>query len=113
MPTRLGDIIDDYCTRCHMLTNNSVEALLGDAVAKVRCRTCGFSHDYRNGQIPEKKSSKKKTSKQAAYDEVLASVMSGMNLDTAKAEEKPARPRREVEHHGLRTLAAARRKLDK
>ncbi|MSO21483.1 MAG: hypothetical protein EXQ56_13700 [Acidobacteria bacterium] len=113
MPTRLGDIIDDYCTRCHMLTNNSVEALLGDAVAKVRCRTCGFSHDYKHGKVPEKKSKTKKTSKQAAYDEVLASVMSGMSLDSAETEEKPARSRREVEHHGLRTLAAARKKLDK
>ena len=77
---RLGDVLDDYCTRCHLLTNHSVVAMVGDAVKKVRCRTCNHEHDYRQGQGGQKK--KKKVS---AYEQVLASVLAG------KEKEEPVR----------------------
>ena len=69
---RLGDILDDHCTRCHLLTNHSVVALVGDAVKKVRCRTCNHEHDYRHGKEPQKKKTKL-----SPYEEVLASIMAG------------------------------------
>ena len=69
---RLGDILDDYCTRCRLLTNHSVVALVGESVKKVRCRTCNHEHDYRQGQ-----GGTKKTKKASAYEQVLASVLAG------------------------------------
>jgi len=69
---RLGDELDDYCTRCHLLTNHSVVAIVEDAVKKVRCRTCNHEHDYRQGQ-----GGQKKTKKASAYEQVLASVLAG------------------------------------
>jgi hypothetical protein len=65
--TRLGDIIDDYCSRCRLLTDHSVVAIVGDAVRKVRCRTCQYEHEYRRG-----KSGKK--SKPSVFEQVLASI---------------------------------------
>ena len=94
-----------------MLTNNSVEAMVGDEVIKVRCRTCNFSHDYKHGQVPEKVKPRK-TSKKAAFDAVLSSVMSGKNVaekEEAGAEKAPRKPRKAATHHGLHTLSAARR----
>lgn len=70
---RLGDVLDDYCTRCRLLTNHSVVAIVQDAVKKVRCRTCNHEHEYRQGQGGHKK----KTTKVSAYEQVLASVLAG------------------------------------
>lgn len=79
---RLGDVLDDYCTRCRLLTNHSVVAIVDDAVKKVRCRTCNHEHDYRQGQ-----GGQKKRKKQSAYEQVLASVLEGkaMGVPVPKA----------------------------
>ena len=34
-PTRLGDVIDDYCPRCRLLLNHDVASLTGEHIAKV------------------------------------------------------------------------------
>ena len=70
MTARLGDIIDDHCSRCHRLTDHSVVAMLGEDVKKARCRTCQHEHEYRQGKVPQKKKSKL-----SPYEEVLASIM--------------------------------------
>lgn len=80
--TRLGDIIDDHCTRCHMLTDHSVVAMVGEEVKKVRCRTCNNEHDYRHGQGGKPK----KPKKLSAYEEVLASITAGMPGQLAQPE---------------------------
>jgi hypothetical protein len=85
-PSRLGDIIDDYCTRCRLLTNHSVVAMVGEEVRKVRCRTCNHEHDYRHG-----KGGEKKPQKLSAYEQVLASVLSGKN--TAPSPRPPETPK--------------------
>jgi len=67
---RLGDIIDDHCTRCRMITNHSVMAMVSGEPAKVQCRTCYHEHKYRHG-----KGGKKKTSKKAElFDEILGKM---------------------------------------
>lgn len=108
---RLGDIIDDYCSRCHMLTNNAVEAMMGDSVVKVRCRTCNYSHNYRQGKAPEGKKPRK-TSKQSAYEQVLASVLAGKNLEAAEPAKHPARPPRSPGRSNLFTLSRSRTKTN-
>jgi hypothetical protein len=46
---RLGDEVDDYCTKCKRLTNHFILALRGHSVAKVRCRTCYNEQEFRDG----------------------------------------------------------------
>jgi len=82
---RLGDIIDDYCSRCGRLTGHSVAALLGADVKKVQCRTCGWDHNYRRGKQPARKKAKL-----SPYEQILA----GMNPTYAAASEDKARTRR-------------------
>jgi len=69
---RLGDILDDYCPRERRLANHTVVAMVGDDVRLTRCTTCETEHPYKGGKVPRLR--KKKTSIEAAYDEVLESV---------------------------------------
>jgi hypothetical protein len=70
---RLGDVIDDYCPRCRLLLNHDVSSLFGAEVAKVTCRTCHNTHDYRHAQVPPRRKSKK-DDKQSLMEKVLASM---------------------------------------
>ena len=69
---RLGDVIDDYCPRCRLLLNHDVASLFEGQVAKVTCRTCYTTHDYRHGEVPRRKT--KQDEKKKLIDEVLASM---------------------------------------
>ena len=71
---RLGDVIDDYCPRCRLLLNHDVASLSGEVVAKVTCRTCHNTHDYRQAQVPAKRKSKKDVDKKSLMDQVLAGM---------------------------------------
>jgi hypothetical protein len=69
---RLGDILDDYCPRERRLANHTIVAMVGDDIRLTRCTTCDTEHPYKGCKAPRLR--KKKTSVQAAYDEVLESV---------------------------------------
>jgi len=71
---RLGDVIDDYCPRCRLLMNHDVASLNGTDVAKVTCRTCHNTHDFRKGVVPPKRKSKTATDKKSLMDQVLAGM---------------------------------------
>jgi hypothetical protein len=71
---RLGDVIDDYCPRCRLLLNHDVTSLFDDHAAKVTCRTCHNTHDYRFAQVPPKRKSAKREDKKSLLDQVLASM---------------------------------------
>jgi hypothetical protein len=72
-PPRLGDVIDDYCPRCRLLMNHDVASLFDGAVAKVTCRTCHNTHDYRQAEVPKRKS-RKSDDKKSLMDQVLANM---------------------------------------
>lgn len=65
---RLGDYIDDHCSRCKRTTDHAVVAMNGEEVLKVRCRTCNNEHKYRHNKTG------KQMTAQEAFDKVLASV---------------------------------------
>ena len=43
---KLGDTIDDYCSRCQLLMDHYVVSLVDAEVRKVRCQTCNNEHNY-------------------------------------------------------------------
>jgi hypothetical protein len=81
---RLGDDIDDHCSRCKRSTDHSIVAMAGDEVIQTRCRTCNSEHKYRHN-----KSRAKEMTAKEAFDKVLASV-TGSIAET----EKPPRKKR-------------------
>ncbi len=67
---RLGDIVDDFCVKCRRLTNHAVVSMMNGEPAKVRCQTCYHEHDFRRGDPPPKK----ETKKEALFKAVLSTV---------------------------------------
>lgn len=100
---RLGDIIDDFCPRCRLLTNHSVMALVGEDVKKVICRTCNHTHDYKFG-----KGTEKKKAKASAYEQVLASVLAGKSTEEPPKVERVVRPKRALSRSLARPPARPR-----
>ena len=70
---RIGDYVDDYCSRCKRTTDHSVAAMTDNDVKKVRCRTCEYEHTYRHN-----KTARKEMTAKEAFDKVLANVMESM-----------------------------------
>src|SRR5258708_24233057 len=67
---RLGDILDDYCTRERRLTNHAVVAMVGDDVKQTRCTTCDTEHEYKHAKVPRQR--KKSDSPAALFAQVVA-----------------------------------------
>jgi hypothetical protein len=86
---RLGDYIDDYCTRCKLTTDHSIVAIVNDEVQKVMCRICHTEHKYRHND-----SGKKQLTKEEAFQKVLASttaqIEGSSSKSPAKKRKKPA-----------------------
>jgi hypothetical protein len=80
MPVRLGDTIEDHCSRCTRVTDHSIVALMNEEIIKVRCRTCNHEHKYRHG----KGGRKKELDKKSAFDQVLAGIVSEQSGDTSE-----------------------------
>lgn len=67
---RLGDDVDDFCTKCKRLTNHVVLSIVEERPAKVRCRTCYHEQDYRECIAPP-------TRKELKQAELLAALGDG------------------------------------
>jgi hypothetical protein len=82
--TRLGDVVDDYCPRCRLLLNHDVASLTGSEIAKVTCRTCHNTHDYRHAQVPTRR-------KKAGVDKekLMQEVLAGLGRTTTAPAEPP------------------------
>ena len=118
---RLGDVVDDYCPRCRLLLNHDVASLgtsaMGEGaiqpapgapgIAKVTCRTCHNTHDYRHAQVPPKRNSRKTADKKNLMDQVLAGM--GRPPGVPPAAPAPSAPALET---GPATTPAERKKRD-
>jgi hypothetical protein len=83
---RLGDDIDDHCSRCKRTTDHSVVSMIGDEVLKTRCRTCSSEHNYRHNQ-----GRKKEMTAKEAFDKLMASMPGAQPASSAEEPEKPKR----------------------
>jgi len=43
-----GDNVASYCTKCKLGLDHVVVAMTGDVIAKVKCKTCGSTHKFRD-----------------------------------------------------------------
>src|SRR5262245_49813965 len=69
-PLRLGDIVDDYCTRERRVTNHAIVAVVENVIRQTRCTTCDTEHPYKGAREPKLR----KKQAPALYDQVLANV---------------------------------------
>lgn len=80
---RLGDDIDDHCSRCKRTTDHSVVSMMGDEVFKTRCRTCNTEHKYR-----QNKSRTKEMTAKEAFDTLLARAIGAPEAEPKKRARK-------------------------
>jgi len=78
---RLGDVIDDYCTRCGLLMNHGVVSMIGDDVRKVRCNTCLTEHVYKHARLPKRKRN--------ATAKLFNEVLRGLGREESPIEDAP------------------------
>lgn len=53
-PLRAGGEVDSWCTKCKLVLNHRIIAMVGTAPARVECSTCGSHHNFR-GRAPGEK----------------------------------------------------------
>ena len=87
---RLGDYIDDFCTRCKRTTDHSIAAMVGDEVQKVTCRICHTEHPYRHNESP-----KKELTKEQAFNKLLDTAK-GQLENSPQAATKAKRTRKQA-----------------
>jgi hypothetical protein len=80
--TRLGDVIDDYCTKCGLLMNHGVVGMIGDEVRKVRCNTCMSEHVYKHARLPKRK--------REANAKLFNEVLRGLGREPGEADQAAA-----------------------
>lgn len=49
-----GDNIASWCTKCKLNLDHTIVAMESEQVVKVKCRTCGSTHKFRNPADPPK-----------------------------------------------------------
>ena len=86
---KLGEVIDDYCSRCRLLMNHGVVGMVAEKIGKVRCLTCKFEHPFRHARIPRKRNQTK-----ALFEQVAKSNPASQPA-TARAANPPASSTRE------------------
>lgn len=87
---RLGDDIDDYCSRCKRGTDHSIVSMMGEEVLKTRCRTCSSEHAYRHN-----KGGRKEMTAKEAYQKLIASMPGGQS--SAEAGDSPQKKKKKKE----------------
>ena len=96
---RLGDVIDDYCSRCRLIMNHGVVGMVGDEVKKVRCNTCMWEHQFRHGQLP--------ASRRKAQSKLFEEVLKGIPGSAETPAPEPPTPQPQSAHRRLYTIHRA------
>jgi hypothetical protein len=55
-PLKTGGEVDSWCTKCRLVLNHRIIAMVGPKPVRVECSTCGSHHNYRGhapGEKPE------------------------------------------------------------
>jgi hypothetical protein len=65
-PLRAGGEVDSWCTKCKLVLNHRIIALVGATPARVECSTCGSHHNFRARAPGDKGPSSGATSRPAA-----------------------------------------------
>jgi hypothetical protein len=68
-----GDNISAYCTKCKLTLDHAIIALVGETIAKVKCKTCGSQHKFKAAPAaPKPRKPRTATAKATAWQSALA-----------------------------------------
>jgi hypothetical protein len=81
-----GKNIESYCGKCKLNLDHTIMAMEGEAIAKVRCKTCGASHKFRDPLAAQK--IRKPRAKKGAGETATAELVWAAGLAEAKGKER-------------------------
>ena len=81
---KTGGEIDAYCTKCKLDLTHRIIAMVGDAVKKVECKTCGSHHLYRRPKT-ERDAAQARMAKRAEDRKAAASSSGGGGTKAERA----------------------------
>ena len=90
---KTGGEIDAYCTKCKLDLLHRIIAMVGDAVKKVECKTCGSHHLYRRPKT-ERDAAHARMEKRAEERRAAASSSSSAGGGGGTKAERAARAER-------------------
>jgi hypothetical protein len=100
-PLKTGGEVDAWCTRCRMLLNHRIVAMVGPKPVRVECLTCGSQHNFRPG-APGTKPERAETGASARR---VVGASSGAPRGAAAALAKAEAERRERESSWEKAIA--------
>jgi DNA-directed RNA polymerase subunit M/transcription elongation factor TFIIS len=81
-----GKNVASYCTKCKVNLDHTIMVMDGDAIGRVRCKSCGNSHRYRNPLVVQKV--RKPRAKKGAGEGATADIVWEAGLAEAKGKER-------------------------
>jgi hypothetical protein len=79
-----GDNIASYCTKCKIGLDHVIVAMDGETIVKVKCKTCGSAHKFRDpADVKKPRAAKKKEDAVKAAETLWESC-----LTTSKGKER-------------------------
>lgn len=82
-----GQSIDSYCGKCRTDRDHTIMTMDGEAISKVRCKTCGSMHKY--ARVVDAQKVRKPRAKKAAGEEAAtAEILWEAGLAEAKGSER-------------------------
>jgi hypothetical protein len=71
-----GENIAAYCTKCKLGLDHAIVALDGEVIAKVKCKTCGSTHKFRDpADVKKPRTVKKKEDAEKAAETLWESCL--------------------------------------
>jgi hypothetical protein len=81
-----GKNIESYCTKCKLNLDHTIMAMDGETIAKVRCKTCGSAHKFKDPA--ESRKIVKPRVKKGVGAEATAAIIWEAGLAEAKGKER-------------------------
>ncbi len=81
-----GNSIESYCGKCKLNRDHTIMTMDGEAIAKVRCVTCGSLHKFCDPAVPRKV--RKPGVKTVAEEEATTAIIWETGLAEAKGKER-------------------------
>ena len=82
----VGQSIESYCGKCKQNLDHTIMAMEGTVIEKVRCKSCGSSHKFRDPLEAQKV--RKPRAKKGAGEEATAEIIWEAGLAKAKGKER-------------------------
>ena len=81
-----GQNVESYCGKCKSNLDHTIMTMDGSSVGKVRCKSCGSSHKFRDPADAQKV--RKPRAKKGAGEEATAEIVWEAGLAKAKGKER-------------------------